>query len=258
MTNEELVQLYQAGDKQALEELLVSNKGFIHKVIKKFYIGHDHAIDYDDLLQEGRIGMIKAADKYKSDMDVNFLSYAYYWIYQSMHRFMYPSRAKRESTLKFVSLNVPVGDEGETELGDILADDKDEFCNVEESIYYQDLHREIHVAINESLNDRQKQVIFMRYGFDCNVHTLEQAGEVLGVTRERTRQIEVKSLRLLRTSKWGRIRMAEYYAEYEKRCKCEKQERDQHHEKFKQKMEEFEIEKKILHDLGLNAYIIYI
>lgn len=242
MTNEEMVIQYQGGNKQALEQLLEANKGFIHKVARKFYIGRDHAIDQDDLIQEGRIGMIKAANKYKIDMDANFLSYAYYWIYQSIHRFMYPSRAKRESELKFVSLNVPVGDEGETELGDILVDAADELCGVEESIYHQELNKEIHAAINEVLNEQQKQVIFMRYGFNCNIHTLEQIGEVLGVTKERIRQVEVKSLRRLRTSKWGRIRMTEYNAEYEKRAAREDEQRNKRMKEYQNRWDQFKME----------------
>lgn len=44
MTNEELVQLYQDGDKEALQELLQQNKGFIYKVAKKFFVARDNAL----------------------------------------------------------------------------------------------------------------------------------------------------------------------------------------------------------------------
>ena len=44
MTNEEMVIQYQGGNKQALEQLLEANKGFIHKVSMKLYIGKDNAV----------------------------------------------------------------------------------------------------------------------------------------------------------------------------------------------------------------------
>lgn len=214
VTNEELVELYQGGDSGALEKLIEANKGFIYKVSMKFFTGNDQAIDQEDLLQEGRIGLIVAAEKYNVNGEVPFVSYAYYWIYQKMHRFMYPKLNMVKSTLKFVSLNTPIGEDGEMELGDMLGEEQEEFCGVEESVYNQELKEELGVAISEVLNQQQKQVVFMRYGFDCNIHTLEQAGKVLGVTKERVRQVEVKSLRLLRNSKWGRMRHLEFRVEY--------------------------------------------
>ncbi len=214
MTNEELVKLYQGGNKEPLERLLEANKGLIYKVSMKFYTERDNAIDQDDLIQEGRIGLIVATEKYDINGDVPFASYAYYWIYQKMYRFMYPKRNMVNSMLKFVSLNTPIGEDGEMELGDTLGEEQEEFCRVEESVYHQQLKEELRVAINEVLNQQQKKVIFMRYGFDCNIHTLEQTGEALGVTKERVRQVEVKSLRLLRTSKWGRMRHLEFRIEY--------------------------------------------
>lgn len=214
MTNEELVKLYQCGDSKVLEELIEENKGFIYKVSMKFFTGRDNAVDQDDLLQEGRIGLMIAAEKYNINGDVPFASYAYYWIYQKMHRFMYPKRNMVNSTLKFVSLNTPIGEDGDMELGDTLGEEQEAFCSVEESVYHQQLKEELRVAISDVLNQQQKQVIFMRYGFDCNIHTLEQVGEALGVTKERVRQVEVKSLRLLRTSRWGRMRHLEFRIEH--------------------------------------------
>lgn len=209
MTNEELVKLYQEGDKHTLETLLEANKGFIYKVSMKFFTGHDNSIDQDDLIQEGRIGMIKAADKYKIGMETSFTSYAYYWVYQTMYRFMYPKRNMINSKLRFVSLNVPVGEDGETELGDVLADGKDEFCSVEESIYHQELNRELRQAMNDNLNEEEMNVIFLRYGFNSNICTLEQTGEKLGFSCARARELERQSLRRLRSSRWGRMRMSE-------------------------------------------------
>ncbi len=214
MTNEELVQLYQDGDKRALERLLEANKGLVYKVSMKFYTERDNAIDQDDLVQEGRIGLIVAAEKYDINGDVPFASYAYYWIYQKMYRFMYPKRSMVNNNLKFVSLNTPIGEDGEMELGDTLGEEQEEFCSVEESVYHQQLNEELHQAMDENLNEQQRQVLFMRYGLNCRVHTLEQAGEVIGVTKQRVKSIEDKSMRLIRASRWGRMKMLEKKIEF--------------------------------------------
>ena len=258
MTNEEMVIQYQGGNKQALEQLLEANKGFIHKVSMKLYLGKDNAVDQEDLLQECRIGMIKAADRYKSDMANNFLTYAYYWMYQGMYRFMYPKRSMVNSRLKFVSLNVPISEDGETELSDTLGQEDEEFCSVEDSIYHQELNQEIRQAMNDTLSEKQRQVIFMRYGFNGTIYTLEQTGEHMGFTGARAREVERESLRKLRSSRWGRIRMAEYYAEYEKRIAREEAERDRAREEHKKYMAQMEMEMKILHEQGMNAYIEYL
>lgn len=51
MTNEELVQLYQNGDKQALNELVENNTGIVYKLANKFYVNMTSSIDKDDLIQ---------------------------------------------------------------------------------------------------------------------------------------------------------------------------------------------------------------
>nr|WP_277145334.1 hypothetical protein [Clostridium perfringens] len=53
MTNEELVVLYQHGDKKALDKLLENNDKLIYKVASKFYSDKTSSIEFDDLLQEG-------------------------------------------------------------------------------------------------------------------------------------------------------------------------------------------------------------
>lgn len=214
MTNEELVKLYQEGDKQALETLLEVNRGFIYKVSLKMYTGKDNAVDHDDLLQECRIGMIKAADKYKSDMGIKFLTYAYYLVYRGMYRFMYPKRNMVNSTLKFISLNVQIGESEDSELGDTLGEEDEEFCSVEDSIYHQELNRELRQAMNDNLNEKEMNVIFLRYGFNGNICTLEQTGVKLGFSGARARELERQSLRRLRSSRWGRIKSLEKRQEY--------------------------------------------
>ena len=95
-----------------------------------------------------------------------------------------------------VSLEKPVGDEDESELGDFLADDtvEEPFETATENLQRQDVQR----ALN-ALPPRERQVIELRYGLRGHEPlTLEEVGRAFGVTRERIRQIETATLRKLK------------------------------------------------------------
>ena len=65
--------------------------------------------------------------------------------------------------------------------------------------------------ILETLSDREKEVIMLRYGWnDGKLRTLEEVGKIFGVTRERVRQIEAKAIRKLRNPNRSN-RVADYY-----------------------------------------------
>ena len=67
MSNEELVQLYQSGDKTALEKLIQANTGIINKIANK-YNGINREVEFDDLFQSGVLGLIKAVEKYNPNL----------------------------------------------------------------------------------------------------------------------------------------------------------------------------------------------
>ncbi len=95
-----------------------------------------------------------------------------------------------------VSLEKPVGDEDESELGDFVADDQTEepFEAATENLQREDIQR----ALN-ALPERERQVIELRYGLRGHEPlTLEEVGRAFGVTRERIRQIENNTLKKLK------------------------------------------------------------
>ncbi len=95
-----------------------------------------------------------------------------------------------------VSLEKPIGDEEESELGDFVADDQTEepFEAATENLQREDIQR----ALN-ALPDRERQVIELRYGLRGHEPlTLEEVGRAFGVTRERVRQIENNTLKKLK------------------------------------------------------------
>ena len=96
-----------------------------------------------------------------------------------------------------VSLETPVGEDGENNLGDMVEDKASP--TPEEAMNLLVQKEEVSELLN-ALNDREKQVIRLRYGLeDGKPHTLEEIGEELKVTRERVRQIESRAMEKLRS-----------------------------------------------------------
>ena len=99
-------------------------------------------------------------------------------------------------SLEPMSLETPVGDEDNSELVDFIPDDS-MASPVDETD--RGLLREQMRDILGSLNEREREVLSLRFGLDdSESHTLEEVGRIFGVTRERIRQIEAKALRKLR------------------------------------------------------------
>lgn len=95
-----------------------------------------------------------------------------------------------------VSLDTPIGEEDDSHLGDFIEDDT--ALSPSDSAAFSMLREELSAAL-ESLTDRERQVIQLRFGLiDGRARTLEEVGKEFNVTRERIRQIEAKALRKLR------------------------------------------------------------
>ena len=98
-----------------------------------------------------------------------------------------------------ISMDKPVGEEEDTRFGDFIQDE--ETPDPEEAVSGSMINEELYRVMDEVLTEREKNVLAMRFGMaDGECHTLEEVGQVFGVTRERIRQIESKALRKLSRS----------------------------------------------------------
>ncbi|MGD9001970.1 MAG: sigma-70 family RNA polymerase sigma factor [Anaerolineae bacterium] len=226
---------------EAREHLVRANSRLVVSVAKK-YMGR--GVPFIDLIQEGNIGLIRAAKKFDHTMGNKFSTYATWWIRQAVTRAIADqSRTIRipvhmgdqinkllrtthrltqelgrepspdemahaldlatdkvENMLQVarrpLSLELPVDDEGDSELGDFIENDEALApADVVSSAILRDLLREV----LEDLPPREVRILQMRYGLvDGKTYTLEEVGQKLGVTRERIRQIEVQALSRLR------------------------------------------------------------
>ena len=103
-----------------------------------------------------------------------------------------------------ISLETPVGEDDDGKFGDYVADTK--LKNPIENVMQEDFRKQIDEVL-ENLNDREREVIKMRFGLmpDKSERTLEEIGQELKVTRERVRQIESSAIKKLRHPKIGQL-----------------------------------------------------
>lgn len=209
MSNEELVQLYQNGDNKALEELIQANTGIIKKIAIK-YNGINRELEFDDLFQNGVLGLIAAAKKYKFDIEkkAKFITYAVFYIDRYIHRSVNGGSSKDIGNNKLysscTSLNITTGEEGETrELGEFIEDIEYGYDNIEEKLFIANLRKELENLMQTHNTLEQREILKFKYGWNTTPMKLDDIADILGITRDKVRNIEYMALRKLRNSSWA-------------------------------------------------------
>jgi len=198
----ELILKAKEGDLKAQNEILTANLRFVFNIASR-YKGKGATIS--DLISEGNMGLVKAIQKFDPEKDVKFISYAVWWIRNSMQEFL----KKRQACLNYEkeeeSLDRPSSIHNE-----YWRDDEDEYVTKKETMMsdeedeakreLQKNQKKIVDKILEKLSWRERYIVEQYYGIDKKEEkNLEEIGVDLGITKERVRQIKLAALNKLRT-----------------------------------------------------------
>lgn len=237
----ELSVLALAGDQNAINKLIECNLLLVVSVAKKY---HGCGLPLLDLIQEGNLGLMKAAKKYDGTKGFRFSTYATYWIRQTIARALGDSsrtiripanmveliskikkasgklaqELNRQPTDQEIadelgmeidkiqaaldiaqvstSLDVPIDDDGEVCMGDLIADNTATNAITD---LIDEANAKIIDDVLSTLSIREADILRMRFGINTiKPMTLEEVGKHYGLSKERIRQIESNALRKLR------------------------------------------------------------
>lgn len=179
-----------AGDRQARGRLIEHNLRLVAHIIKKHYA---HVREQDDLISIGTVGLIKAVDTFDETKGSRLATYASRCIENEI--LMHLRAGKK--TAQDVSLSEPIDTDSEGRplmLMDVLA---------QEDTILEDLDRKINGAklpryIAECLDDREREIIALRYGLGGAPLTQWQVAEKLDISRSYVSRLETRALDKLR------------------------------------------------------------
>ena len=199
----ELFKQIRKNNNQAKNEIIESHLKFVFDVAKCY---KGKGVPLEDLISEGNVGLAKAINKFDENKGIKFISYAVWWIKQSILECL----RKRNK----ISFNEVLEEDNLSDLNnnDCFNNENDEQEFNNEEIYnitteYDDIINELNEVkrgvINRLLKKlpyRGQKIIIYYYGLNNEKEmNLEEIGNELGITKERVRQIKEKCLKILRS-----------------------------------------------------------
>ena len=202
------------------KELLEGNLRFVITVAKQY---QNQGLDFPDLVAEGNLGLMKAIKNFDWGKDLRFISYAVWWVKQSILQSLNDNartirlpvnvvqdlhKAKKEiesnggklddkfqNLPSMIDLDMNINEDGDT-LVDIIKNDDAEMPD--EVFNSKDMLKQKMFEILNILDEREKVIVSDYFGLTGTPRTLEDIGSDFDLTKERVRQIKEKALRKLR------------------------------------------------------------
>lgn len=201
---QELAEKIKIGDALALEKLTKANLKFVVSLAHQY---RNRGLGEDDLISEGNIGMMYAAQRFDGKKGVRFVVFAAPYIRKAMEEaikeqstlYKLPKNEKNKyekirSRALSIDQPVPVGSNNNFTLQHIL---ENENAKQTDDLLNQDiLSNEIQKGL-DVLDEREKRIITYIYGLTGSHYTMAEIAEEMGLKRERVRQIRDKALRKL-------------------------------------------------------------
>lgn len=184
------------GDARARDELARANLPFVVSVARK-YAGRSRA-RLDDLVQEGNVGLMKAIEHFDAKKNVRFATYAVWWIRAYITRYLKDNRSQvrggegERGVMSDISLEMPINEDTDEALIDMLEDG----APTPDAALVQK-RRDEHVGealgkVKKRLGDLGWDIVKERLEQD-SPQTLEELGARWGISRERVRQVELRT-----------------------------------------------------------------
>jgi RNA polymerase primary sigma factor len=202
------------------KELVEGNLRFVITVSKQY---QNQGLDFPDLIAEGNYGLMKAIDNFDWSKKLRFISYAVWWIRQSILQSLNENartirlpvnvvqelqKAKKELENagvelpeKFVNLpytvnlDSPLNEDGDT-LMDVLVNPNAE--SADSNLSTEQTLKDKLLGMLDVLDERERVIVEDYFGLSGSTRTLEDIGNDFDLTKERVRQIKEKALRKLR------------------------------------------------------------
>ena len=206
MSNEELVAEIQAGSMELMGQLWDQVAGLIKWKAKRIMTVLEgcpgRGVEFEDLCQSGYLAMVAAVDTYDPAAGGTFSTWLMYHLKTAFAEATgYRTQKGRQEPLNnYLSLDTPLTDDADSDdLMDVVADPAGLQWreSLEESMWRKQLQEAVGAALS-TVPEQYREILRLRYWEDM---TLEDVGDLRGISKERVRQMENKGIRILRQPK---------------------------------------------------------